>query len=575
MAAVEDGDARCVEDSAVRCAAQWCPPLADGAALGSDGAVSHAHHIFRSYDVLRSARVLSVRGSRRIALQFPDSLLPHSFFVCAALEETLRLLLLARGGGEEGAEKTPLVFVLGDTSQGECCVDEVAAQHLDADIVMHYGNACLSPTRGLPVLYVFPRLRDDLDVAEGAGEVLRAQVQAVLAECWEAERVVVLYDVELHEYVQRAAATIVAGEETSGRPLIVARPRVDLCAVVEPRGDSDGAAVSDRSRERGECCGGAESGGCSAADGAAVVERPVSPTVATEELCARCSCGPLVFECACDRAGSALRMRNRTVFLWVRRKRSADSEDVYAAEGSSSIPLRNAALKYSASSASWCCGFYACEAHSPMVEAVNMSRLLGRRYALVDRVRSAERVGIVAGTLGVSGNLAVIERVKRVVEAADRRWYMLMVGKPNAPKLANFAEIDVFVLVACAQNALVDSRDHLRPVITPFEAEVAFGDRDWFSTAYSADFADVLASSAAHDSGSTGDAASYETAVARRGEWGMAFVGGAGAAAVVLKERAWQGLDMSHGMNGEDIAELPTRATEGRSGVAGGYDGEG
>lgn len=26
-----------------------------------------------------------------------------------------------------------------------CCVDEVAAQHVDADFVVHYGHTCLSP----------------------------------------------------------------------------------------------------------------------------------------------------------------------------------------------------------------------------------------------------------------------------------------------------------------------------------------------------------------------------------------------------------------------------------------------
>ena len=31
----------------------------------------------------------------------------------------------------------------------------MAAQHLNADVVVHYGHACLSPTRRLPVHYVF------------------------------------------------------------------------------------------------------------------------------------------------------------------------------------------------------------------------------------------------------------------------------------------------------------------------------------------------------------------------------------------------------------------------------------
>jgi diphthamide biosynthesis protein 2 len=27
-----------------------------------------------------------------------------------------------------------------------CCVDEVAAEHVNADLVVHYGHACMSPS---------------------------------------------------------------------------------------------------------------------------------------------------------------------------------------------------------------------------------------------------------------------------------------------------------------------------------------------------------------------------------------------------------------------------------------------
>lgn len=36
-----------------------------------------------------------------------------------------------------------------------CCVDEVAAEHVGADAIVHYGPACLSPCRKLPVLHIF------------------------------------------------------------------------------------------------------------------------------------------------------------------------------------------------------------------------------------------------------------------------------------------------------------------------------------------------------------------------------------------------------------------------------------
>ena len=40
--------------------------------------------------------------------------------------------------------------------------------------------------------------------------------------------------------------------------------------------------------------------------------------------------------------------------------------------------------------------------------------------------------------------------------------------------------MDVFVLVACSENALVDTKEYLRPIATPFEAQMAMlPGREW------------------------------------------------------------------------------------------------
>lgn len=53
-------------------------------------------------------------------------------------------------------------FILADTSYGSCCVDEVAAQHVNADGIIHFGHACLTTTNDrLHKLYVFEKLPVD------------------------------------------------------------------------------------------------------------------------------------------------------------------------------------------------------------------------------------------------------------------------------------------------------------------------------------------------------------------------------------------------------------------------------
>ncbi|KAG8933846.1 Diphthamide biosynthesis protein 2 [Tulasnella sp. 418] len=93
------------------------------------------------YEVRRTVKDIQEGDYKRIALQFPDELLHVSVPIYRLLRSEL--------------EPERQIYVLADTTYGSCCVDEVAAQHVDADVVVHYGHACLSPTSRLPVIYVF------------------------------------------------------------------------------------------------------------------------------------------------------------------------------------------------------------------------------------------------------------------------------------------------------------------------------------------------------------------------------------------------------------------------------------
>lgn len=131
-------------------------------------------------------------------------------------------------------------------------------------------------------------------------------------------------------------------------------------------------------------------------------------------------------------------------------------------------------------------------------ETLNVNRALMRRLYLVERARDARVVGILVGTLGVAGYLAVLQHLRELLRRAGKRSYTLAVGKPNPAKLANFLEVDIFVLVACAQNSLLDSSDFYRPVVTPYELELACNPaREWTGN-YLTDFRDLLPGACAH-----------------------------------------------------------------------------
>lgn len=52
-------------------------------------------------------------------------------------------------------DNTQHVWILADTAYSSCCIDEVAAEHVQADIVIHFGDACLNTIQKLPAVYVF------------------------------------------------------------------------------------------------------------------------------------------------------------------------------------------------------------------------------------------------------------------------------------------------------------------------------------------------------------------------------------------------------------------------------------
>lgn len=81
-------------------------------------------------------------------MQFPDTLLKDSAIIALELEKLL---------GHK-------VYILGDTTCGSCCVDEVAADHIKADGIIHFGHACLNPTIKLPIFHVLPRCNIDIDI---------------------------------------------------------------------------------------------------------------------------------------------------------------------------------------------------------------------------------------------------------------------------------------------------------------------------------------------------------------------------------------------------------------------------
>jgi len=420
------------------------------------------------FEIGRCEAWVKTNGYSRVCLQFPDHLLHEAAPVARELQQRL---------GQD-------VFILGDTTFGACCVDEVAAAHMNADSVIHFGHTCLTPSRTLPVLYIYTRL--DLCLSSLADALSSLPL------------VLLVWDVQYDHLL---------GPWQSPPGVVKAHCNQDSEGIIWL-----GRKVAAKSMDEVE-----------------------SATVVYVG-------------------------RGEETLLGV--VHSLPSNKVLHWENNSLIPVGHAVTK-----------------------------LLMRRYFLVEKTKDADRIGLLVGTLGSQQCTEMLEKLRKVVKSADKRAYTFLVGKPNVAKLANFPEIDVFVLVACTELTFIDSKEFLQPVITPWELEIACNkELDWTGE-YITDFKALLPGGSHYQppserrgEGEDEEVGDMSLVSGRMRGMGLGGNSGSGELMVVndktvaslheggggqfLASKSWSGLEQKLG------ATKVTGVVEGTIGIAAGYEKE-
>jgi len=261
--------------------------------------------------------------------------------------------------------------------------------------------------------------------------------------------------------------------------------------------------------------------------------------------------------------------------------------------GGESLSLTNLLMTHSS------CDVYSYDptTKTTRLESSRTNRLLMRRYAVVQKARDADVFGILVGTLGVASYLPLIRHIRSLLARSRKKSYTISVGKLNPSKLANFMEIECFVLVACPENSLIEAqaKDFLRPIVTPYELEVALQAEQSWTGRYVLDFERLLAENSLSDTpplsaedpdqpvfslvtGTYRHAKRYGVAqsepineesegnsalILRNQEGSLAKIDSA--AGEFLQGRTYQGLEIRSGEDAPSVLE------QGRSGIARGY----
>lgn len=106
-------------------------------------------------------------------------------------------------------------------------------------------------------------------------------------------------------------------------------------------------------------------------------------------------------------------------------------------------------------------------------------RMLRRRFAAIERARSAERYMVVVCSKKGQDRTALADSVVRMVKSSGKEAYKVRMTEIGPDALSVYADADAYIITACPRIALDDSARYSKPVLTPPEAEIALGLRDW------------------------------------------------------------------------------------------------
>lgn len=122
------------------------------------------------------------------------------------------------------------------------------------------------------------------------------------------------------------------------------------------------------------------------------------------------------------------------------------------------------------------------------------SKYIRRRYFYIEKCKDAQTLGLIVATLTSNGYLDVVKRLQTMAKSRGIKTQIISVGRINPAKLANFLEIDCFVLIGCPFNNMFESKEFYKPIVSVFEAEIALNPA-WYMRypeSYVTDFKELL-----------------------------------------------------------------------------------
>lgn len=311
------------------------------------------------------------------------------------------------------------VWILADTSYSPCCIDEVAAEHVKADIVVHFGDACLNPVEKIESCYVFGKPYINLEELVQTFKINYSDTSdkvVLMANTPYSYILPELYEALKHEYSNLAIANV---------DFIKAGERSHLIDGYDFAVDSNAGVLHTANR--------------------------------------------IVYG-----------ISNKDINDYLE---TIDYDDENYIENSKfdgltqEYSLFHISKPHNARVLLLSTKFQELKVIEPKDAEIVHDQFptLMKRYRSMQVARSATTVGILINTLSLANTKTLLNQIIKSIVDAGKKHYMFVVGKPNVAKVANFECVDVWCIIGCGQSGIVVDMygDYYKPIITPYELQLA------------------------------------------------------------------------------------------------------
>jgi 2-(3-amino-3-carboxypropyl)histidine synthase len=111
-----------------------------------------------------------------------------------------------------------------------------------------------------------------------------------------------------------------------------------------------------------------------------------------------------------------------------------------------------------------------------------------RRFAAITSASTAYVFGLILGTLGRQGNPKIFDRMEALLTKNGKKCIRFLMAEIRPEKLNKILNVDVWIQIACPRLSIDWGKEFSKPLLTPYELEVAFGEALWTKDTYPMDY---------------------------------------------------------------------------------------